>query len=400
MRGATFSGLDRIEKCPASAVLPQVRVITEVDPKNITSLGTVVHEFLKNVSLSGLEAALEAAPPDFRQELEGLDLSSLPASDPESYVAEVALAWDVVADTGRELHRGRGDRDYSAAKPNEIPGTVDVVGLTADAVNIYDYKRGHRWLGPAAESLQLLAGALAACRAYGRRKAHVAFIRILSDGEARYIRADLDMLDLDAGAERIRAIVAAVEAAELLQVERKHPALTEGAHCRYCPAFSVCPAKKELAAYLAQPEEGPVLTAETLPKVLERLEAAEAVLKKVRESVEEFAHGTPVTLPDGAIYGAVETTRESIDPVKGAAVLGAGYGAALAQSAVETESSITKANLERVLKVWMQKNPGHKVSHLMKAALTALREAGAISTSVYTNVKRVYPRELKAGKAA
>ena len=402
----SMSALNRAEKCPASAVLPGVTRVKDEIPKGKVSpatRGTVAHDYLKNVPLLGVAGALEAAEPQFREGLEAIDVASLPACEPEAFIPEVGLAWDWEADTGRELFRGDSSRDYSGVKPTEICGTVDSLGLTADAVLIADYKTGYRWLGPAAESLQLLGYALAACRAYGRSRAHVRFLRINDAGDVLPIKADLDFLDLEAAAARIRAIVSAVREAGGLVDAGKPVRFTEGEHCRFCDVFKVCPAKTQLALAVGN-QVGlmpPVLNIENFPEVLQRYEAAAKVLDKVKESLDDFARLEAVPLGDGSFFGAVEEKKETIDPVKGAALLGQHFDAELAASCVEQTPELTKVSLERQLKRWVEAHPeGPKVTPLMKATVEMLRKGKAISAQVYQKVRRFRPKALKSGEAA
>src|ERR1044071_3218576 len=96
--------------------------------------------------------------------------------------AEIAFAYDPDADRGRELPKA-SHRDYSAAGPNEFAGTVDIVTMDGDLVEITDWKFGRRenvkvpWSNP-----QLRFLALAAARTYGVERARVRIGFVDDDG--------------------------------------------------------------------------------------------------------------------------------------------------------------------------------------------------------------------------
>ena len=362
-----MSGLARVEACGGELVLPQTREEESAE----CSYGSVVHAFLRDVSALGLEKALAAAPEEHREALEGVDVAALPACKPDQYAVEVAFAYDWKADKARELFRGRGNRDYSSVIPDcEIPGTSDVVGTTADAVIIFDYKSLGYHLPKPGESLQLQGYALAAARAYGKSKAIVGFIRRL-DGDPIYATAELDELDLDAAAARIRAVM-------------ERPALAvpdglrQGGHCTYCPSFGACPLKTALLRGILADDSPAVLSAETAPQVFERLLLAEEVLGKVRSTIEEWARSSPIALPDGQVYGPTPG-NEKLDPEKARPVLVEAYGEEVAKAAIVEDPKLTKKGLSSALKLHMKANPGLKISKLEQAALELLRAGGAVS---------------------
>lgn len=385
----TASGLQRAEACPLSCVLPGVEDVTPRLPRD---LGNAIHGFVRDAPTLGREAALAAVPEAHRAACAALDLESILGANPEAWAQELALAWHPETGEAVELHRGRGDRDYSAAPAEALVGTADLVGLAdggARAV-VLDLKTGWADLGPPANSLQLGFGAVAMMALHGTMSATVGFVRVIN-GEGVWRTAELDALDLAAMATRLRDVWLAVAKAELLP-EAFTP--TIGEHCRYCPAFLRCPAQMGLARELARDvelstAELPPLTPEDVPRVLEKLEAGEALLKRIRAHIDEYARARPVHLPDGRVYGLQEREREGFDAEKAAPVLeGLGLG-----DAVETTREVTKASLKRAIQ---RKLPPAKRGE-EKRALEALRAAGAAVTRTSVSVGYGRPK-LPAGE--
>lgn len=395
MSGPAISGssLGRVLRCPASAVLPQVGVDLEAGHR-----GTAIHEYLASVTLLGRDVALEQVLPEYRAACEAIDLERLPVADPEAWAAEVAWAYDPETDTARELGRGLG-RAYGGVRPGEIPGTADVVAVTSESVVVLDYKTGRMARrSRAADSLQLRLYALAAARAYGREHAVVALVHIDEDGGAWWDRTEFDALDLDGLAAELRGLQESV-AAESEHIAAGGVARTvEGSHCTYCPSLPHCPSRTRLAAVLATGAEdaAPVLTAETAPLVLERLEAIESVAKRVRESLELYARQQPITLPSGEVFGPVGRTRETIDPARGALVLAQTFSERVALDSIESKQSLTKDRLKKALRHHIAET-GEKIGEVEKRALKVLRDGGAVQVTVTQPVMRHRPKAIAGG---
>lgn len=395
----TMSALARVLTCPASAVLPHTR---QAEESVWQSKGRVVHAFLRDCLLLGVDEALARVPDEHREVCEGLELSELPVAAPESWVPEVAFAYDWQADAAREIDRGVDSRDYGAG-PTEIAGRADVAGVTHDdAVAIVDYKTGYRWLGSAYDSWQMRGYALAAARAWDKLRAVVSYCRILDNGRPWYLRAALDALDLDATAARIRQRLQLVERLRERQGEALEAApeverhAVAGPHCRYCAAFARCPEQRALLAEVVREAAAsdvalPALTPETAPLVYERWKLARDVLERVGEALEAWAETSPIALDSGLVYGPVKVPREKLDPVRGAAALAVRYGPELAEWAIETTSEMTKASLERGLRKWMQHHKGHRITKLKEEALDVVRQAGASRVSHRTQTREHRP---------
>ncbi len=335
----TGSGIERYALCPGSAVLPRVETISDDAER-----GRTIHAFLEAVNKDGREKALAAVPDDLRSACEALDVTRLP-TDPKRFAAEVAFALDTVTGKARELGRGIG-RKYDCA-PTEIAGTADVVALLEeDGVFVADFKSGWSRRTAAKDSLQLRFYALAAARAYGRTRAVVQVIRVFEDGETWTDEASLDTFDLDSFAMDLAALASAIEADRKLYAEGVEPALVEGSHCRWCPAFARCPAKCALVSSAAGVEIGP-LTPETAARAYERIRLYRQALDAAESALKDFARQTPIPLSDGQVYGPRYDSTKSIDGKVGATALRALLGPA-AEEGIEV--SVTQAGIKRALK--------------------------------------------------
>lgn len=386
----TFSSLGRVAACPASAALPAVHEVS-VDAVR----GTARHMYLSLVPQMGEGAAIDLVPAEHRAACEVIDLEGLPL-DPTVYQQEVALAYDVATGEARLLGHALG-RTYPDRSPTELSGTVDVLGVYPDHVHVADYKGEHDdSLAPARTNLQLLAGAVAAARLYGRERAVVELIHIRDDGTWWSDRAELEELDLAAGRAELAQLAGAVRSAERAVAAGNTPAVTRGDHCRWCPAFRECPSTLALARRLALASQGPnpenelaelvrgALTPDLAPVALERLRLLKKVVEVVEGELKAWARVTPIPMPNGKVYGP--TTRESIRGAVATGVLLRLHGAEVAQAAtVMPEPKVTKSSIEAALDqvAAARKAAGVKTTKkaLLAEVMAELRAGGGIVES-------------------
>jgi hypothetical protein len=401
--GLTGSSMGRALACLSSELLPKVRHVGG----RWATWGRVGHKFLCEANTLGREEALANAPEEFRDALALIELDKLPV-DSKQWAPEVVFRYDVVADAAQEKARGEMDRPYSGDEdPWAVWGTADVLGVTPDMVVVWDFKFGWGDLVPAAENRQLRTYALMACRALGRSRALVGLCRIRDDGTPWYDRAEMGALELDAMASEISGLCEARELARS-RPQSEWP-VVEGPHCRHCHSFSYCPAKASLATALGSGEAGfPMpLDERNARAVFERLQAAKAVVAKIDEALELYAHAHPIDLGGGWVYGEKRQPKESIDPVLAEPVLKAQKlpgGTLDLSGAIETRTSVTKKAVEdEVRKQVLERFPsGPKPKGILgktfERAMEALREANAATTAFSRIVTRHKPdpRELPA----
>lgn len=296
------------------------------------------------------------------------------------WAPEVTLYYDVEAGTARVIGKSMG-RDYSDLRENEIAMTADAIGESGDAVLILDDKVKRTYEVPARQHAQLRALALAACRASGKDRATVTWIKwdpnAYDQGEwVENYRdsADLDDFELDVIADEIRDSHRAWRRAVKDVEAGRSPNVSEGPWCQWCPARKVCPAKVGLIrAALAQPvsfvDELKALAPEQAGELYARLRPLQSLLHALRAEIEEYAKHDPVPLPDGSVL--MLTEGRAVERVVKADVvaryLSGQFSVDVALEACELKAS--KASIERALK---------GVSGDSKGVLQYLREAGAI----------------------
>lgn len=302
MRLITASSFARAQACTASQVLPRVYE----PPSDAAERGTVVHRYLQDVATEGRDAALAAAPEDWRAELARLDVSALPHS--QGYAVEVALAWEVATGVGREIGRnveGRGV--YTGIDgATHVAGTADLVGLTPEAVVVLDVKTGWAWLPAPSVSAQLRGLAVMAAAAYGRSQAVVGFVRIRGTTPV-IVTETADAVALADAADELRVMHG--RAAKMQWAARKPEVRLDvaiGEHCRYCPALRACPAHTSLMAVAETPAQ---------------VDALERQAKLARAQLDARAAQTLVPLPDGRVYGPRVKERRKVVSARALPVL-------------------------------------------------------------------------------
>ena len=363
----------------------------------------------------GRELALEQVPDPHRSALEDLELEGLPL-DPMAYAQEVAIAYDVETCEARELCRGQGRPDYVAlgAGPNDACGTIDVLGLTPDAVVVIDYKTGFADLGPVKSNWQLRGCALLAARAYGRERAIIAIIRVREGGEEHFVdRAVLGSMDLDIVEEALRDVrERKARFGEMFARGESVPTKQSPRWCKYCPSFESCPAKVNLLAVElsfakagadgtprpAKTHEAPVLTDEAFPRYLLETELLEQAVARRRAILEEAASERPRDLGDGYMYGQKMLVSESIDVVAGEKLLLQWLGGHL-EEVVEVKRTLSKESARKAISARYRAKRDAvtgkrvKLGEVFELFCESLREASAMKIRV------TYPvTKFKRGK--
>jgi hypothetical protein len=206
--------------------------------------GRAVHAYLEALGRGvPVAAALAAVPAAVLPWCRALDPAQVPQGD-----VEVAFAYDVATGQARRLDTAA--RRYSVTA-TEIPGTTDLVTWDSTAPKALDWKTA-RWDFDAQSARpQVDFYALCAARIMGADAAECAIGVIAEDGAIGWYRWELDWEDLAQIAERVRRTWERVQAARAERAAHEvtarapwTPDVREGTHCRYCPAFLACPAKR------------------------------------------------------------------------------------------------------------------------------------------------------------
>lgn len=366
------SQLQRVTACPTSHTLQQVHTQNEY-----SSRGDDVHEYIVNVHrLGDRDEALVLVPEDSRRFCEQLPLDDLPTGGR----LELSLAWDYETDTARVLGENLDRAEaYKDVKPTEYVGTADMVGTAGERAVVVDWKTGHRALGPAAQSYQLRFLALAMARLCHYEEAHVSYVYLREDGTFYRDPATLDTFALADFADELRELPARINAAG------QH--FSPGPHCRYCSAFPVCPAQTQLALAMGGKLQLIEETIETLTpadagRTWERLEAYQAVLDRVRDSLKEYAKHTPLPLPDGRVVREVMWPWTKIDAGIAEDIIAAEYGEEIARAAVKFTTS--QAQIEKALG-----KLGQPLAPTKKHVLELIEQANGVTTGKQPQVRAV-----------
>lgn len=371
------SQLDRLMACLGSSVLPHVD-----ETSDAAEHGTGVHGILLDVNRLGREAALaKIEDADMRAVAQAIDFDALPV-DPSAYAAEVALSWSIVTGAGRELHRG-GGRDYSMVGLLEFAGTADVIGLTAAAVLVPDYKTGHAVLVPARRHRQMRLLALAGARAYARDAAVVELIRLDDDGKPWKDRAEFDAFDLCEIAEEMRDLGERIHAARLTyEAEHTLPKLSVGPWCKHCPSRRYCPAQVGLIVAAQQPGAlgrfETELTDEHATGALEQYLAVKDLEELMKKAIYGFAYDRPIRQRNGLLWGRTIEKRESLEGGEVWRFIAEKFTPETAWET--TKLSATKTALEDLATKVAEKD-GRKRTHIMREWLEELRARGAVKTA-------------------
>jgi len=343
------SALARVIACPGSEALPQVkRHSTWADS------GIARHLYLSTVGKVGKEKALLTVDEEHRQMCEDIDLTGLPTK----LAPEVAFAWNWRTGEARELGREM-NRDYSKLKPNEIPGTIDALGLSSGSAYLGDYK-GFNYV-KAKENPQLLFAAMCASKVYNKDSAVLEIINI-RDGKNFRNKAIVDAFDL---ADFEMTLQGAIGRVVKLQkkaavAEGLGPVpVTEGEHCRYCPAFDACPAKMGLLRQMMKTSGSSDLiriTSENAFELYSKYLQMKAMLNKVQGAIFGYASEFPIPLGEGRVFGArTKKGNEQLDGDITYEVIRAQLGQGPADMAVTRKA--TKAGITRAVKAQEHKGP-------------------------------------------
>ena len=347
----TASRLELAKACAGAFALPHVGHTSEAAEK-----GTQIHAYIERLLTTGEVDASPLTNPEAREVCRRLDPTALyhaatgrtlagGAAECDSgaphLLVEQALAVSPDATEALALPPGAGHRDYSEAPEGWVCGTADVVALSEEdgeeRAVITDWKTGSPLVAPDRhEQLRFLA--LAAALSYEVESVAVQIGYIGSDGDITCSSFELREEDLRQIARDLRELSARVQSSREGALE-----LAVGAHCRYCPAFSFCPAQSGAAQALLE-ETLDELTPARVAEVWERLQAVEAALKKSKEALFGFVDAAEgVELPAGGKLRIVESRRDRLLPEVTMPLLRDLYG-----DEADLAVTITKKGLQKV----------------------------------------------------
>lgn len=268
------SGLERVEHCPASVVLPQMPHTGED-------------------ALAGTHNHVEAettTPEKLRHLVAGL--------------TDVERETSYVLDTHKRTSNLTGhNREYGERGPDTVGVTLDVAGRLPNNIwRVIDWKTRKR-VTHARDNIQLVCQALAIFYAHNAFEVEVA-IGYLDNGEVD--RHTWSLYDIPAMWDRVRRIVQRAKDAQPDQVH-------SGPWCDYCPALVSCPRQRALATSFGMPEDLESMSPEKVGELYAILGPLEKRIDQAKKLVNNYARSRPVPLPDGKELALVECTRSNVD---------------------------------------------------------------------------------------
>lgn len=384
------SKLELLEVCPGAGALPAAWE----ESSDAARAGTGRHRYLQQAREMGPEAALAAIPSDapWRAQCEAIPLDEVPEGE-----HELAYAYDTATDTARCLGPWL-DRAYETTD-TEVSGTLDLqVPPTGNAPWLVVDFKGAGDVTAARHNLQLGLYALCVARVHGVDTVDVAIGYIGHQGGFFWDRARLGPFDLEAVAERVRGVVAAVGRARELVTAGGTPDLKTGLHCRWCPAMRMCPAQVTLVrALVASPpslERLPALSDEAAGEAWVRVQLIEEVLAAMKASLRARAEIRGLPLPGGERLMPVETTRRAVTKVDGA------ISALRARFGDQVDALVERSlSWESIAKLARQIAPGKGQKKAIEELRGQLEEAGVLRTTTFVQL-RVKKAKATAADAA
>jgi hypothetical protein len=366
------SSIPRLLECPTSALLPQHDYKTEYAEQ-----GTDYH--------ADQEAAIDVGDEDAIHP----DVLALIREGDET-ITEMAFAYDPIADTARELGRITREQYAALVKPGELPGKPDLVIRGNGRLLVVDHK-GHEEVEDAERNAQVATYALMVARAYGYDECEVAIVY-----RATYRRpthATLNALDLAAHGDRLNALRADIEKAR----ETPQLFLSDGAHCKYCPAFlGGCPRMESLQRRVAggdlvrrAEQLIPFNDDESASRGLDLLERLKMLTARLSAALYARAAERPIPRGDGKVFAQViKEGNRKLDGDAAYALLREKYGQEVADKAVTR--SATQKGIETALKAAGVKGASAKKD----AIVDALEEAGKVERKPKTSFETVPAEKL------
>lgn len=370
----------RVMACPASHILPQ-----DDSTSDAAALGTAVHQYIQGCLEVGPMKAFSRVPEFARRFCDALDLDALGIKDTR-FGPEVQLFYNPM--TGEAAPVEQFGLPPDAAE--WIGGRADLIGVAAGHVYVGDFKTGHSRLGPVADNWQLRVNALAAARAYKRTRAKVEILYLRENGDTFRSSAEFGAFDLDLFAAEIQQRT--LELREMAGHYADNPAglrVSEGEHCRYCPAFNYCPAKKNLIIQLVEaPDETEMaikacLTKENAPEAYRRYKNMKALLDRIGKAIYAYARETPIDLGDGMQLRETAVKRESIDADQAYSFFRERYGQDVADAAVGRKA--TKTALSEAVRL-IGRPKGVTLKALRGEIEAELRAKGIIAAKESTTI--------------
>lgn len=372
----TGSEVGRNLACAASAVMPRYKS----DGNEYAAMGDSLH--------AEAEAEVDTGDIDELPPRLAALLRDLPTRH-----TEIVVAYDVATDTA-SIHPDIVKRGYPASGPLVVWMTLDLVALSEDGARralVCDHKLFAAQGDPKKHG-QLMTQALAVARVFGLDEVTIA-ISYLGTGWVDI--AQVDALDLDMHAERLRALHDTIGQLAALPPGDLRP--TPGPHCKHCPAFIGCPAQSATVAMMraADAQERieamiPFADDDAAADAYRFLGQLKLLKDRLNDALQARARERAIPLGEGLAYGLVETRgSEKLDAKVVRAVVFESYGPELADAVVELKT--TKTRINDVARIAKTRGFGVVVEGKMKKTISAIEDDIVDVTRARGGAKRSLP---------
>lgn len=396
------SNFHRTVACPGSAALPRI----DEEKGEPANKGTELHAFLENCLTIGRENALKQVPDKYVNACLAIDISLLPAGQPDEWSAEVIYAYNWKTGTCRVIQSDVPRSQWNLTE-FEIPSVSDVNGVRGDTIWTYDYKTGRKASEPAISNYQLKLLGVSSATAFRKSTARVGIIQISDDADPTFDHAEFDEFDLALIKGEIRQVMEKAQRAVDEYEAGRMPKLAVGSHCTYCPCARICPARTELVkAFLDDPSAltgdaargvMPVytLSPEEAGKAYTAIVLMMESLKQAKSAIEQIVEGgIIIPLPSGKVLASVISSRELVIGPKVHEVAIKRYGTELAEKVIRRgEIESTKGMIKEFLKTVLK--PGETQKKAFDDFMHDLRRIGGTNPSSFPKVKEIDLKQMK-----
>lgn len=348
------SYLPRVIACPASHVLPQIKL----EVGEAAERGTNIHTFLEVAFNEGREAALEKFSPALPgiSVAREIDLDVLWA-ELEEGLAEATFAFHPETQAARLLGTSLG-RQYE--NTGEILGTADFVAKhrTTQQIVVVDYKTG---LIPidAATSQQLAFLALAAHLHFNATEVVARIVQIREDGTFYCNEREYSAEKLREFGAKLSELQQVISVFANWHAAGKTLPVNLGEHCRYCPAIASCPASAAVfhkLQWATDRDQIPAwdikgLTAQEAGALWERLQLLKKALEVQETTLRDFARENVLEVSGGKQIMLGKQEYSQIALGRALEIIGEVCGQDLAEHLLTSSNAkLPKTELEAALK--------------------------------------------------
>lgn len=311
-KAPSASNAEAFVMCGASHILPQ-----SDRGGDYRDRGTEAHEALAafingRMPVTTLRGVQSVRDFNIGEVIEGVE-------DPE---AEVAYAVNVKHKTVRRIGKDLG-RNYGPLEKYEVPCTIDVLGRRKGRPFVRDWKFGTygSWWQLLVQGMALAYGAIPDDEPAMEIDAGFVFIDANTNGAFYFEeKKTLTLEEIDQACDAIFSAWDRVEKAAADYAETgKAPPQAVGPWCKYCNAFTSCPAQFNLVgAMLGRlgdlETKLPSYTPQELGKAWEVYKAARDQLDRIGEAIKGAALHESIPLPSGKFLSMIECSgRVSVD---------------------------------------------------------------------------------------